>query len=72
MSTPARRPGGGLSRRERESRAYQLVVATGAGGIATVATFVLAVFGVVSFGLVFLLAVITGLAWLMFRRTMAR
>jgi hypothetical protein len=71
MSTPARRPGGGLSRREREGRAFKLVVATGAGGLATVVTFVLAIAGVVGFGLVFLLAVLTAVAALLLRRTMS-
>lgn len=71
MSSPARRPGGGLSRRGREGRAYKLVLATGAGGLATVVTFVLAVAGVVGFGLVFLLAVITAVAAFLLRRTVS-
>lgn len=71
MSSPARRPGGGLSRREREGRAFKLVVATGAGGLATVVSFALAVVGVVGFGLVFLLAIVTAAAAFMLRRTMS-
>lgn len=71
MSSPARRPGGGLSRREREGRAFKLVVATGGGGLATVVSFALAVFGVVGFGIVFLLAALTAVAALLLRRTMS-
>lgn len=71
MSSPARRPGGGLSRRERESRAFKLVVATGGGALATVVTFALAVVGVVGFGLVFLLAVLTAIAGFLLRRTVS-
>jgi hypothetical protein len=72
MTSPARRPGGGLSRREREGRAFKLVVATGAGGLATVVSFVLAVAGVVGFGLFVLLAIVTALAAFLLRRTMSR
>ncbi|MEX2193856.1 MAG: hypothetical protein WD844_01095 [Thermoleophilaceae bacterium] len=71
MSTPARRPGGGLSRRDREGRAFKLVVATGAGAVATVVSFVLAVVGIVSLGIVFLLAVLTAVAAFLLRRTMS-
>lgn len=71
MSSPARRPGGGISRRRREDRAFKLVVATGAGGLATVVTFALAVVGVVGFGIVFLLAVLTAIAALVLRRTVS-
>src|SRR5690606_877898 len=46
MSDPAPRPGGGLTRRQREQRAYRLVLATGAGALATVVTLALAIFGV--------------------------
>ena len=71
MTSPARRPGGGLNRRRREGRAYRLVVATGAGGLATAVTFVLAVAGVVGFGIVFLLAVVTAVAAFLLRRTVS-
>ena len=61
-----------MSRRKREDRAFKLVVATGGGALATVVTFALAVVGVLGFGLVFLLAVVTAVAALLLRRTMAR
>jgi hypothetical protein len=71
MTSPARRPGGGLSRRRREGRAYKLVLATGTGALATVVTFVLAVAGVVGFGLVFLIAIVTAAAAFLLRRTVS-
>lgn len=60
-----------MSRRQRERRAFTLVVATGGGALATVVTFALAVFGVVGFGLVFLLAVATAIAGFLLRRTLS-
>jgi hypothetical protein len=64
MSTPARRPPNRPSRRQRETRAYRLTLATGGIGLATVVVLVLAIAGVTSFGLFILLAVLTAaLAW---------
>ena len=68
MSNLERRP----TRSELEKRAYRYVVATGAAGVATVVTFVLAVFGVTSFGLVFLLALVTAGFGYAFRRSVSR
>jgi hypothetical protein len=56
---------GGLSRRDREKRAYGLTLATGGLSLGAVVTLVLGVVGVTSLGLFFLLlvaAVVSGLA----------
>jgi hypothetical protein len=71
MSDLQRRSGSGLSRRQREQRAYRLVVASGALGVVAVVGVVLAVIGVVGFGLPFHAAVLSAVAWLLFRRTLA-
>jgi small-conductance mechanosensitive channel len=64
MSTPARRQPNHLSRRQREARAYRLVLATGGVGIAAAVVLVLSIFGITSFGLFVLLAVLTAaLGW---------
>ncbi|HVL96386.1 MAG TPA: hypothetical protein VM266_11050 [Solirubrobacteraceae bacterium] len=55
MSHPAPRP----SRRQLEKRAYRLTLATGTSAVATLALLVLAIAGIGSFGLVFLLALVT-------------
>jgi hypothetical protein len=66
------RPSRRMPRRQREQRAYQLTLATGAAGLATVVVLVLAVFDVTSFGLVFLLALITLALGFVLRRTLGR
>jgi hypothetical protein len=58
-----------LSRREKESRAYALVLVSGGAGIAAVVFLVLAVVGVMSIGPAFLAALIAGVAAFAFRRT---
>ena len=68
MSNLPERP----SRRQLEKRAYNLVLATGAAGVATVVLLILAVAGSGSFGLVFLLALITGGLGFAFKRTVNR
>ena len=65
MSNVTRRP----SRAELEKRAYRLVVAAGVSGVATLVVLVLAVAGVTSFGLAFVLALLTAALWYGFRRT---
>jgi hypothetical protein len=70
MSHPERRPGGGLPRRRREQRAYYLVLASGGLAVAAVVVFVLAIFGVASFGLFILLAVLAAVAGFLLRRTL--
>ena len=59
-----------MTRSQREGRAYRLVLATGAGAVATVTLLVLSIVGVVGFGLVLLVGLLTAVcAWLL-RRTM--
>jgi hypothetical protein len=72
VSHPARRSGNRPSRRERESRAYRLTLATGGGAVATVAAALLWIFGVTGFGLVLLLAVLTAVAGFMLMRAVGR
>ena len=61
-----------MTRSQRERRAYQLTVATGAAGLATVVVFVLAIVGIGSFGLAFLLLVLTALLGFGLKRTLGR
>jgi hypothetical protein len=72
MSDLTPRSGGRMSRRRREKRAYNLVLATGGGAVATVVLLVLSIAGVVNFGLVLLVAVLTVVAGLLLRRTLGR
>lgn len=58
-----------MTRSQREGRAYRLVLATGAGAVATVVLLVLSVVGAVGFGLVVLVALLTALAGYLLRRT---
>ena len=61
-----------MTRSQREARAFRLVVATGAGAVATVTLLVLSIVGVVGFGLVLLVGLLTAVcAWLL-RRTVGR
>jgi hypothetical protein len=64
--------GGRLSRSTREQRAYRLVVAGGASGAIAVVGFVLAVVGVITFGIPLLAAVVAAICILLFRRTVSR
>ena len=66
------RPSAGLSRRQREQRAYRLTLATGAGALATGVVLVLALVGVTSFGLAFVLALVTALLGYGLKRTLGR
>ena len=61
-----------MTRSQRERRAYQLTLATGIGAVATVVTFVLALFTTFSFGVVFLLAILTALFGYGLKRTLGR
>jgi hypothetical protein len=65
------RSGRRMTRSQREARAFRLTLATGGGAVATVALLVLAVVGIGSFGLAFLVAVLTAVAWWMLRRTLS-
>ena len=66
MTNLARRP----PRRELEKRAYNLTLATGVAGLATVVVLVLAVVGVTSFGLAFILALVTAALGYTLKRTL--
>ena len=72
MSDLEPRSGRGLSRRQRELRAYFLVLASGGLAVAAVVVLVLWIAGVTSFGLFLLLAVLAAVAGYMLRRTMGR
>jgi len=63
---------GGLSRRQREKRAYSLTLVSGGAAVATVVFLVLWVIGVMSFGPVFLAALIAIGAAFLLRGTMRR
>jgi hypothetical protein len=70
MSGLEPRSGRGLSRRQREQRAFLLVLASGGLALAAVVVFVLSIAGVTSFGLFVLLAVLAALAGFLLRRTL--
>ena len=72
MSDIEPRSGRGLSRRQREQRAFLLVLASGGLALAAVVVFVLWIAGVTSFGLFLLLAVLAVLAGFVLRRTLGR
>jgi hypothetical protein len=56
-------------RRAREDRAYKLVVAGGAAAVIAVVTLVLAIVGVMGFGVPVLAAIVAALCTWLFRRT---
>ena len=60
--------GGPPSRRSREQRAYRLAVAGGAAGIVAAVGFVLAIVGVMGFGIPFIAAIVALVCLLLFRR----
>jgi len=59
-----------LTRRQRESRAYGLILATGGLSVATVIVFVLMIVGSASFGLFLLFLIATAIALYAARRTL--
>jgi type IV secretory pathway TrbD component len=61
-----------MSRRQREQRAYYLVLASGGLAVAAAVVLVLWIVGVANFGLFLLLAVLAALAGYLLRRTMSR
>jgi len=65
------RSSSGLSRRQREQRAYRLVVATGVFSLLAVVGVVLAAVGVVGGGIPFIAAVLAVVCWLLLRRTLS-
>jgi hypothetical protein len=58
-------------RRTREERAYRLVVAGGTAGVIAVVTFVLAIVGILNFGIPVLAAIVAVLCGWLFRRTVS-
>jgi hypothetical protein len=58
-------------RRTREDRAYKLVLAGGAAAAIAVVTFVLAIVGVMGFGIPVLAALVSALCAWLFRRTVS-
>ena len=64
--------GGPPSRRGRERRAYQLVLAGSAAGTVAVVGFVLALFGVIGYGIPFIALVVAVICIWLFRRTVSR
>jgi hypothetical protein len=71
MSDISPRPNRTPSRRSREDRAYKLVLAGGTAAVVAVVTFVLAIVGVMGFGIPVLAALVAVLCGWLFRRTVA-
>ena len=65
-----RRRSSGLSRKQREQRAYTLTLATGGFAVLTVVLVVLAVLGVTSFGLAVITALLAAGSGFLLRRTL--
>ena len=65
------RPAGPPSRRARERRAYKLVVAGGVASAVAIVSLVLALVGVVGFGLPFIAVIVAVICALLFRRTVS-
>ncbi len=72
MSDLTRRPGSGMSRGARERRAYQLVLVGGGASVVALVTFVLAIVGVMGFGIPVLALIVALLCLVMLRRMVAR
>ena len=58
-----------MSRRQREKRAYQLVVVSGVTGLIGAVGLVLAIAGVVGAGLPIVLLIVAAVCYVLFRRT---
>ena len=69
MSDLERRSGSRPSRRQREQRAYNLVLATGGLGVVVIVGIVLAIAGVIGWSLPVLAAILAVIAGVLFRRT---
>ena len=70
MSDLEPRSGGGLSRRQREQRAYRLVVASGALAAIAVVGFVLALVNVIGSTIPVLAAILAVICVVLLRRTL--
>jgi hypothetical protein len=68
MSGLERRPGSRPTRRQREQRAYRLVVAGGVAGVIAVVGLILAAVGVIGFGIPVLAAIVAVLCYVLLRR----
>jgi putative flippase GtrA len=64
--------GGRVSRSARERRAYRLVVVGGTSAAVSLVTFVLAVAGVIGFGLFLISAIVAVVCGFLFRRSVSR
>jgi hypothetical protein len=62
---------GGLSRRDKEKRAYTMVLLGGGATIAAVVFLVLGVIGVMGIGPAFLAAIVAAIAAYFFKRTVS-
>lgn len=66
------RGGSGLSRSQRENRGFRLVAVGGVAGAVTVVGAVLAIVGVIGWGLPFIAAAVLAVCAVLFRRMMPR
>jgi hypothetical protein len=66
---PSRRSGSNLSRSQRESRAFRLLVAGGGAAVVAVVALVLSIAGVIGSGLFFIALIVAVACVLLFRRT---
>jgi hypothetical protein len=66
-----RRPGGPPSRRSREQRAYRLAVTGGLAGAVAVIGAVLAIAGVLGWGLPLIAVAVAAVCFFLFRRTVS-
>jgi hypothetical protein len=71
MSDLERRSGSRPSRRRREQRAYNLVLAAGGLGVVFVVSAVLAIVGIIGWSLPILAAVLAVICGVLFRRTVS-
>ena len=72
MSDLQRRSGTRMTRRERERRAYQLTLATGALALVAVVGVVLAVLDVIGGGIPLIAAVLAVVCFVLLRQTLGR
>lgn len=71
MSDLTPRPSGPPSRRQREARAYRLVLVGGGAAVIAVVGVVLAILGILGFGVPVLAAIVAAVCALLFRRTVS-
>ncbi len=71
MTDLSPRPQRTPSRRSREDRAYKLVVAGGAAGVVAVVGLLLAIVGIIGFGIPVIAAIVAAVCAWLFRRTVS-